>query len=217
MIRILLAEDQKIVRNGIRILLEKVTDYMVVGEAVNGEQVLELLENGAAPDIILCDLDLKGMGGMELTEKLVQAGHKFRIIMLTMFEKESFVFKAFKAGASGYLLKSVTSEEMIFAIRYVYNYGQYVCSELALRFLDRLVALPGVTNKASGMTGIQFTDRDLEVLEHIASGYTNEQIAKMLFTSKRMVEGYRKALLEKTETANTAALIRFAMRNKLIN
>jgi DNA-binding NarL/FixJ family response regulator len=217
MIRILLAEDQKIVRNGIRILLEKVTDYMVVGEAVNGEQVLELLENGAAPDIILCDLDLKGMGGMELTEKLVQAGHKFRIIMLIMFEKESFVFKAFKAGASGYLLKSVTSEEMIFAIRYVYNYGQYVCSELALRFLDRLVALPGVTNKASGMTGIQFTDRDLEVLEHIASGYTNEQIAKMLFTSKRMVEGYRKALLEKTETANTAALIRFAMRNKLIN
>lgn len=217
MIKIILAEDHTVVRNGIRSLLEKVADYTIIGEAVNGEQVLELLENGAEPDVLLCDLNLKGMGGLELTEKLVQAGHKFRVIILTMLDKESFVVKAFNAGATGYLLKSITPDEMIFAIHYVYIYGRYVCSELALRFLDRLIALPVITDTAFDITDVRFSDRDLEVLELIASGYTNEQIAEKLFTSKRTAEGYRKVLLEKTNTANTAALVRFAMRNQLIS
>lgn len=217
MIRIILAEDHTVVRNGIRSLLEKVDDYEIIGEAVSGEEVLELLENGAEPDVLLCDLNLKGMGGLELTEKLVLAGHKFRIIILTMLDKESFAVKAFNAGASGYLLKTITPDEMIFAIRYIHSYGRYVCAELALRFLDRLIALPVITDKDFDITGVKFTDRDLEVLELIADGYTNEQIAEKLFTGKRNAEALRKALLEKTDTINTAALIRFAMRNKLIS
>lgn len=217
MIKIILSEDHTVVRNGIKSLLEKVKDYQIIGEAENGEQVLQLLDKGAKPDILLCDMNLKGMGGLELTEKLVQAGHKFRIIFLTMLDKELFVVKAFNAGASGYLLKSITPDEMTFAIRHVHNYGRYVCSELALRFLDRLIALPVFTDKAFNISNIQFTDRDLEVLELVADGYTNEQIAEKLFTGKRNAEVYRKALLEKTNTPNTAALVRYAMRNKLIN
>lgn len=217
MIKIILAEDHIVVRNGIRSLLEKVPDYEVIGDAVSGEQVFELLANGAEPDILLCDLNLKGMGGLELTEKLVKAGHKFRIIILTMLDKESFAVKAFTAGASGYLLKSVTPDEMIFSIRHIYMYGRYVCSELGLRFLDRLIALPVVTDGAFDITGVEFTNRDLEVLELVADGYTNEQIAEKLFTGKRTAEAYRKTLLEKTDTPNTASLIRFAMRNKLIS
>jgi DNA-binding NarL/FixJ family response regulator len=217
MIKIILAEDHTVVRNGIRALLEKVEDYQIVGEAENGEEVFDLLANGVKPDVLLCDMNMKGMGGQELTEKLVQAGHKFRIIILTMLDKESFVVKSFNAGASGYLLKSITPDEMIFAIRHIHMYGRYVCSELALRFLDRLIALPVITNKAFDITNVQFTERDLEVLELVANGYTNEQIAEKLFTGKRTAEAYRKALLEKTDTTNTAALIRYAMRNKLIS
>jgi DNA-binding NarL/FixJ family response regulator len=217
MINIILAEDHTVVRNGIRSLLEKVSDYKIIGEAESGEEVLSLLDQGAEPDILLCDLNLKGMGGMDLTTKLVERGATFRIIILTMLDKENFVVKAFNAGASGYLLKTITPDEMIFAIRYVYLYGRYVCSELSLRFLERLIALPVITDKAFDITGVKFTDRDLEVLELIADGYTNEQIAEKLFTGKRTAEAYRKALLEKTDTTNTAALIRFAMRNKLIS
>jgi len=217
MIKIVLAEDHTVVRNGIRSLLEKTPDYQVIGEAVNGEEVLKLLEQGTEPDVLLCDLNLKGMGGLELTEKLVLAGCKFRIIILTMLDKESFAVKAFNAGASGYLLKSITPDELIFAIRHTHLTGRYICSELALRFLDRLMALPVITNEVFELTDVKFTDRDLEVLELIADGYTNEQIAEKLFTGKRTVEAYRKALLEKTGTANTAALIRFAMRNQLIS
>lgn len=106
---------------------------------------------------------------------------------------------------------------MIFSIRHIHLYGRYVCSELALRFLDRLIALPIITDKAFDVTDIKFTERDLEVLELIANGYTNENIAEKLFTGKRNAEAYRKALLEKTDTTNTATLIRFAMRNKLIS
>jgi DNA-binding NarL/FixJ family response regulator len=217
MIRIILAEDHIVVRNGIRSLLEKVADYEIIGEAINGEQVLKLLEDGAEPDVLLCDLNMKGMGGIELTEKLVLAGHKFRIIILSMLDKENFVVKSFNAGASGYLLKSITPDEMIFAIRHIHSDARYICAELALRFLDRLIALPVMTNKAFDITDITFTVRDLEVLELVADGYTNEQIAEKLFTGKRTAEAYRKALLEKTDTANTAALVRFAMRNGLIS
>lgn len=217
MIKIILAEDHTVVRNGIRSLLEKVPDYKIIGEAVSGEEVLTLLAAGAEPDILLCDLNMKGMGGLELTEKVVKAGHTFNIVILTMLDKESFAVKAFNAGASGYLLKTITPDEMIFAIRHVHLYGRYVCSELALRFLDRLIALPVVTNKVFDIEGIDFSERDLEVLELIADGYTNEQIAEKLFTGKRNAEAYRKALLEKTDTPNTAALIRFAMRNHLIS
>jgi DNA-binding NarL/FixJ family response regulator len=217
MIKIILVEDHTVVRNGIRSLLQHVEDYQIIGEAESGEQVMELLANGAEPDILLCDLNLKGMGGMELTAKLVQAEYQFRIIILTMLDKENFVVKAFHVGASGYLLKSITPDEMIFAIRHIHQYGRYICVELALRNLDRLIALPEITNKAFDIKGVQFTERDLEVLELVADGYTNEQIAEKLFTGKRNAEAYRKALLEKTDTVNTAALIRFAMRNKLIN
>lgn len=101
MIKIVLVEDHTVVRNGIRSLLEKVKDYQIIGEAVNGEEVLGLLEKGATPDILLCDLNLKGMGGLELTQKLVDSGHTFKIIILTMLDKENFVVKAFNAGASG--------------------------------------------------------------------------------------------------------------------
>src|SRR4051812_14459328 len=108
MIKIILAEDHTVVRNGIRSLLQHVEDYQIIGEAESGEEVMELLANGAEPDILLCDLNLKGMGGMELTTKVVQAEYQFRIIILTMLDKENFVVKAFHAGASGYLLKSIT-------------------------------------------------------------------------------------------------------------
>lgn len=217
MIKIILAEDHTVVRNGIRSLLEKVEGYQIIGEAENGEEVMELLNNGAQPDILLCDLNLKGIGGLELTEKLTKQGCTFRIIILTMHDKESFVVKAFNAGASGYLLKNITPDEMIFAIQHIKFYGRYICSELALRFLDRLIALPVITERAFDTVNIEFTERDLQVLELVADGYTNEQIAEKLFTGKRNAEAYRKSLLDKTNTSNTAALVRFAMRNRLIN
>jgi len=176
MIKIILAEDHNIVRDGLRNLLEKEKDMQIVREALNGGQV----------------------------------------IILSMLDDERYVMQAFRAGASGYLLKNITADELTFAIRHVHLDGRYICSELSLRFLDRLIAQPN-RRQHEAETGIEFSTRDIEVLTLIANGLTNQEIADKLFTSKRTVEGYRQTLIEKTGARNTAALIRYALKNGLIN
>src|SRR4051812_8599718 len=106
MIRIILAEDHNIVRNGIKNLLEKVKHFEVIGEATNGVEVLELIEKGLTPDIILADMNMPVMDGLELTEKLKAAANPAKIVLLTMIDHEKYVIKAFKSGVTGYLLKS---------------------------------------------------------------------------------------------------------------
>lgn len=214
MINIILAEDHNIVRNGIRSLLEKEPQFKIIGEAVNGKEVLDMLNAGLKPDIILADMNMPVLNGLELVGKLHSAAHQAKVIILTMLDLEKYVVQAFKSGASGYLLKSISADEMVFAIKHIHEDGRYVCSELALRFLDRLVLLPD--QGAKNESDVDFSKRELEVLTLIAEGFTNQEIADKLFTSKRTVEGHRQSLIDKTDARNTAALIKFAMLNGII-
>src|SRR5206468_6209856 len=131
MIKIILAEDHNIVRNGIKNLLEKEEQFSIIGEALNGKEVLELLDKGLAPDIVLADMNMPMMTGIELAEQLTNLSSPAKVILLTMLDHEKYVIKAFKAGALGYLLKNVSANELIFAIKHVCTDGRYVCSELA--------------------------------------------------------------------------------------
>jgi DNA-binding NarL/FixJ family response regulator len=216
MIQIILAEDHNIVRNGIRSLLEKEKDFEVTGEAVNGREVLELLEKGTVADIILADMNMPELSGIELISKLKSQETSCKIIVLSALDHEKYVVQAFHTGTSGYLLKSVSPDELIFAIRHVYAGSQYICSELTSRFLNRLLSVPdaALTELSEGM---EFSSREVEVLGLVAEGYTNQEIADKIFTSKRTVEGHRQALIDKTGARNTAALVRFALVNGIIN
>jgi DNA-binding NarL/FixJ family response regulator len=216
MINVILAEDHNIVRDGIRNLLEKEKDLKIVGEALNGQEVLDLLNTGISADIILADINMPILNGIEMTTKLAASALSVKVVILSMLDHERYVIQAFQAGVSGYLLKNISSDELIFALRHINTEGRYVCSELALRFLDRLVAQPD-RRQHEEETGIEFSTRDIEVLMLIADGLTNQEIADRLFTSKRTVEGYRQTLIEKTGTRNTAALIRYAIVHGLIN
>lgn len=216
MIRIILAEDHNIVRNGIKNLLEREKDLQVVGEASNGQEVLNLLDNGVEADIILTDLNMPIMNGIEMAQKVREAKKNVKIAMLTMLDHERYVLHAFQAGANGYLLKNISADELVFAIRHIHIDGRYICSELALRFLDRLLQQPDRV-QISNETGIDFSEREIEILTLMADGMTNHEIADRLYTSKRTVEGHRQSLLEKTGTRNSAALIRYAILNGLIN
>lgn len=217
MIKVILAEDHNIVRNGIKTLLEKSGSFKIIGEAVNGFDVLKLLEGGVLPDIILSDINMPGMDGLDLTEKIKSKYPVIKLVLLTMLDNESFVVKAFEAGAQGYLLKSINSDEMVFAIKHVMLGKPYMCSELSFRLLERLSSIPAIADITTAVADVEFSKKDIEVLELIAGGFTNIEIADKLFMSKRTVEGYRKEMLEKTETRNSPALVRYAMRNKLIN
>ncbi|MBV8389738.1 MAG: response regulator transcription factor [Mucilaginibacter sp.] len=216
MIRIILAEDHNIVRDGIKNLLEKVPNFQIIGDAINGAEVLQLIASGLEPDIILVDMNMPVMGGLELSEKLKESAIKAKVIILTMIDHEKYVIKAFKSGVTGYLLKNVSADELIFAISHIHGDGNYICSELALRFMDRLTHMPELSS-AEDTSDVEFTKREMEVLVLTAEGYTNQEIADQLFTSKRTVEGHRQAMINKTGTRNTIALVKYALQHGIIN
>jgi len=212
MISVFLAEDQNMVRIGIRSLLEKDATIQISGEGVNGLEALELLKGGIHADIILIDVNMPGMSGMELITQVKDLYPQIGIIILSMFEHEKYLSDAFNAGASGYLLKNVSADEMIFSIKHIANGGKYLCSELSFRLLDKLIYANKVPDKK-----VDFSKRELEILALIAEGYTNSEIADKLFTSKRTVEGHRQSLIDKTGVRNTAALIKYSIINGVIN
>lgn len=216
MIEIVLAEDHNIVRNGIISLLEKEPDVHVAGAATNGREVLDLLENGTHADVILADMNMPEMGGIDLTVSIKEKYPDCKVIILSALDHEKYVIKAFQAGASGYLLKSVSADELVFAVKHTLVNNLYICSELTSKFLKRLLTIPD-PETLQEVNDIEFSTKDIEVLGLITEGYTNQEIADKLFIGKRTVESQRQALIDKTGSRNTAALVRFAITNGIVN
>ena len=214
--KIILAEDHKIVRNGIKMLLESQGEITVVAEANNGIEVLNYFKDGGQADVVITDINMPEMDGITLITELKTISPDTRIIMLSMLDNEKYIAQAFIEGARGYLLKNISEEELNFALRYVSGGGRYLCAELAEKLLDKLTSNPLQQANAAGQN-IDFSLREMEVLHLIAEGYTNTEMADKLFLSKRTIEGHRQALIDKTGAKNTAALIRFAVVNGFIN
>ncbi|MGZ3776094.1 MAG: response regulator [Mucilaginibacter sp.] len=218
MIKIILADDQNIVRNGIRNLLEKDGRFEVIGEASNADELFEIMNKGFVPEIVLADMVLPGMTGLALAEKISSNNHNTKIVLLTIVDNDEQLIQAFKSGAMGYLLKSVSADELIFALSYVHHQNKrYISAALAPQLLDIVSNLLQYDHEGhDGHNGAVFTKREYEVLQFIAEGHTNQQIADKLFTSRRTVEGHRQALMDKADVSNSAALIRYAFQHKLI-
>jgi DNA-binding NarL/FixJ family response regulator len=215
MLNVILAEDHTIVRNGIRMLLEMDKEINVVGEAVNGLEVLELVKQDILIDIILADINMPEMDGIALIRELKIVSPDTRIVMLSMLDNEKYVAQAFSEGASGYLLKNVSADELLFSLKHIHIGGKYLCSELAIRLLDKLIQTSN-TQVLSPDLSVELSMREIEILHLIAEGLTNSEMSDKLFISKRTIEGHRQSLIEKTGSRNTAALIRFAVLNGFI-
>jgi DNA-binding NarL/FixJ family response regulator len=216
MIDIVLAEDHNIVRNGIISLLEKEPDIHVAGAATNGKEVLSLLEKGTHADVVLADMNMPEMGGIDLTQNVKALYPDCKVIILSALDHEKYVIKAFQAGASGYLLKSVSADELVFAIKHTIVNNLYLCSELTSKFLKRLLTIPD-PSALHHFQEVEFSEKEIEVLGLISEGYTNQEIADKLFSSKRTVESQRQALIDKTGSRNTAALVRFAIVSGIVS
>ena len=214
MLKVILAEDHNIVRNGIKILLEAEEDIEVVGEATNGQEVLDFLDAGNSPDLILSDINMPLMDGIMLLETLKEQYPQTKVILLSMLDNEEYITKAFQEGASGYLLKSAGADELIFALRHVNSGNKYLSSELSVKLLDRVNSTISSTTLIKN--DIEFSAREIEVLQLIAHGMTNLEMSEKLFLSKRTIEGHRQNLIEKTGSKNTAALIRFAVLSGIV-
>ncbi len=216
MIRVLITEDHNIVRNGITTLLNQEVDIEVVGQAHNGLEALELLNQGLAVDVVLTDINMPGMNGMELTQKIKASFPDINVLILSMLDQEDYIIRSIQSGASAYILKNISPEELTFAIRHVHLRSErYLCSELAFKLLDKVSKTK--EHAFIPATDIDLTRREVEILNLISEGYTNQEIADKLYTSKRTVEGHRQSLLDKTGSKNSAALVRFAVLNGLIH
>ena len=213
-VKIILADDHAVVLAGMRAFLEKDKEIEIVGAVTNGEEVLQLLASGVKADVVLADIDMPVMSGTELTRKLREMECPPKIIMLTMHENEKYVSQAFEAGADGYVYKHAEMEEMVFALKRIKREGSYICQALAKASVERMLQ----DNKAVQPANLaDFSERELEILALIADGYTNQEIADRLFTSRRTVEGHRLSLIGKTGVRNTAALVKYAMQQGMIS
>lgn len=217
-LRIVLVEDHLVVRNGIKLLLASQPNFTVVGEVSSGEEALALLESGLEVDIIVTDLNMQGSDGLKLIQQVTQQKYPVSVVVLTMIDAELHVAKCFQAGAKAYLVKNVSAEELIFCIDHVgRRNGRYLCEEISMKFVERMIAQASIQIDRVNPEELDLSPRELEVLELLGEGFTNQEIAKKLFLSKRTVEGHRQNLIDKTKSRNTPALIRFAVLNGLIN
>ena len=216
MLNVLLAEDHNIVRNGIKMLLETDSAINILGEAVNGREVLDFIRSGQKVDVVLADINMPELDGITLTSELKILSPKTKVVILSMHDTEKYVIEAFTAGASGYLLKNVSADELIFSLKHTNAGGKYLCSELSMSMMNRVIN-DGNSPVSTVPSNIEFSAREIEVLNLIAEGLTNMEMSEKLFISKRTIEGHRQSLIDKTGSRNTATLIRYAVQNGLIH
>ena len=218
MIRIFLVDDHAILRDGIGALLAREADIRVVGEAADGQELLDQLASTPA-DVVLMDLNMPGLNGFDTMPLLRERFPEVRVLVLSMLDHENYVSRMLAAGALGYVLKNADISEIAYAIRTVAADRPFLCTEIALNLLyrrmgntpDSPLAFAGPPATAPRPEHVCLSGRELEVLQLIAEGLTNAEIADKLFTSKRTIETHRQNIIEKTQTRNTAALIRYAM------
>lgn len=215
MLNVILADDDTLVREGLRMLLVSDSSFQVVGEAANGQEVLDLINEGIPVDIVLTDINMPDMDGIALIKPLKALNEQIKVIILSMVDTNKSIEQAFTAGASGYLLKTVSPEELVFSIRKVDQGKRYLSSNLTLKLLERSMDTVAAQNSADELQ-IDLTSREKEVLNLIAEGLTNNEISEKLFLSKRTIEGHRQSLIEKTGCRNTASLIKFSILNGII-
>lgn len=207
--RIIITDDHQLFRNGLKILLNAFSDFEVTGEASNGDEFLNLIRENPA-DVALMDINMPEMDGIEATRKALKICPAIDIIALSMYGEEEYYYKMVDAGAKGFILKDSDISEVREAILTVRKGGSFFSQELLYHVIQKIKHRENESKTAS------LSRREKEILLKICEGLSNQEIAETLFISKRTVDKHRANLLGKTNSKNTASLILFAIRHKLI-
>lgn len=213
-IKVLIADDHKIIRVGLLGILKAVPDVEVVGEAEDGLEVLSLLEKTIA-DVVLMDIDMGHSSGVEATRKVKAHYPDVQVLALTMHEEQDHILQMLEAGASGYLLKNTGAEELVAALHAVSKGDSYYSKTVSATLLK---ALTNLKEKSAPRLkkDIPLSDREIEVLRLIAQECSNGEIAEKLFISIRTVDTHRRNILDKLEVKNTAGLVKYAIEKALL-
>jgi len=212
-IRILVADDHGVVRKGLRFLLDRQTDMEVVGEASDGREVVRLCEE-LNPNVVIMDVAMPQLNGIDAAAQIVKTSPNTRIIMLSMYADESYLVRALSAGAKGYLLKDSAEVDIVRAVQVVSQGRPFFSPQIAQSLLDDYV-------RTMQQRGLQdsyelLTDREREVLQLLAEGKSNKEVATILDLSTYTVETHRTNLMHKLNLHNTAEIVLYAVRKKVI-
>jgi DNA-binding NarL/FixJ family response regulator len=210
-IRVLIADDHAILREGVRALLHLTDDIEVVGEAVDGKQAVEMARQ-LDPDVILMDIAMPGLGGLEATIAIKSAGSRARVLILSQYEDREYVRRLLKAGVSGYLLKKSAGAELANSIRAVHRGGLVLDPEVARTAMEE--AGPAAPSGADPYESL--TDREKQVLKLVAEGLSNKEVADVLGISVKTAMSHREKVMEKLDVHNRTELVRFALRRGVI-
>jgi two-component system response regulator NreC len=213
-IRLLVADDHKIFRQGITKLLEEESDLQVVGEAADGREAVKKATE-LKPDLVLMDIAMANLNGLEATKQIKKVLPETKVIMVTMHKNEEYILQSFQAGASGFILKEGAVEELVNAIRSIHQDKSFLSPTISKTLIDAYLR-----KMETGKTETPFdllTDREREVLQLIAEGYTNREVAKALFISVKTVEAHRAHIMQKLNIHDVAKLVKYAIQKGLVD
>lgn len=211
MIKILIADDHQLLIDGIKSTLNNIEDFTVAGEAYNGFQVMEKLDTGLKTDVILMDINMPKLDGLECTKMVTKKYPDVKIIALSQYDEKRFVKRMVKNGARGYLLKDVGRDQLEKAVRAVHSGKKYFCERLSVRMIEQELKEENISALFPKLTG-----RELEVLNLICKEFSSQEISDKLYISFHTVESHRANLMNKAGVKNTAGLVRWAVENDFI-
>lgn len=208
--KIVIVDDHEFFRNGLKMVINRLKYARVVGEASNGQEFLDLMKTIDA-DMVLMDIQMPVMNGMEATELAIQQNPELKIIALTMFNEDEYLQRMIDAGVKGFLLKNITKDTLDQALQAIAAGNNYYSPELWDFFTKAVTKDNKSTNP-----DLQFTRREMDVLKLLCDGLSNKEIADKLFISERTVVGHKSNLLSKTNTKSTIGLLAYAIKNKIV-
>jgi DNA-binding NarL/FixJ family response regulator len=208
---IVLADDHRLVREGLRRLLEERGDLRVVGEATTGQEAVDMAAE-KSPDLVLMDISMPGLSGIDATRRICRNGNGSKVLILSMHDNRSYVEEVLRAGAAGYVLKDSASSDLLQAIDAVRGGDSFLSPTITQQVVDAIARPSDQPEAALGA----LTDREREVLTLIAEGLSSKQIAKELGVSLKTIESHRANLMDKLDIHKVSGLVRFAIRSGLV-
>jgi DNA-binding NarL/FixJ family response regulator len=212
-IRVIVADDHHLVRQGIRALLERADDIEVVGEAADGQEAIELVQH-LNPDVLVVDIAMPRLDGTQATERVRALGVATQVVILSMHSDETLVRQTLRSGARGYLLKQSVTEELLLAVRAAVRGEIYLSPAISVSLLDEFLAVEADSEERRLFDLL--TPREREVLQLIAEGHTNTAIARMMNVTVKTVEKHRTSLMSKLNVHDVAGLVRMAIKQGLV-